>query len=213
MLFINNKYSNIYFNIIKAAQMRTSIVGYTEKHHIIPKSLNGTNKKENLVILTAREHFICHWLLTKMLVGDDLKKMNHAFWRMLVPGSNVQKRYKPNSHTYALLRKQYGSLRKGVVTPDSVKQKISNANKGRLLGKNNPMFGVAHTAESKKKMSDAKKGSISWNQGKHHSNETRMKLSASAKNRQQLECSHCGRVCGPSNYTRWHGDNCKHRLP
>jgi hypothetical protein len=37
---------------------------YYERHHIIPKCLNGTNKKENLVLLTAKEHFVCHKLLT-----------------------------------------------------------------------------------------------------------------------------------------------------
>lgn len=34
---------------------------YTEKHHIIPKSLGGDNSKTNLVVLTGRQHFICHW--------------------------------------------------------------------------------------------------------------------------------------------------------
>lgn len=33
---------------------------YYEKHHIIPKSLGGTNKKDNLVKLTPKEHFLAH---------------------------------------------------------------------------------------------------------------------------------------------------------
>jgi hypothetical protein len=39
---------------------------YGEKHHIVPRSLGGNNSKENLVRLTAREHFICHALLAEM---------------------------------------------------------------------------------------------------------------------------------------------------
>ena len=39
---------------------------YYEKHHIVPKSLGGSNSKENLVSLTAREHFLAHWLLYRI---------------------------------------------------------------------------------------------------------------------------------------------------
>ena len=64
MIFIDNKYTRVYYSIIDRAKTR-SISSYTEKHHIIPRSLGGTDAKENLVPLTAREHFICHLLLTK----------------------------------------------------------------------------------------------------------------------------------------------------
>lgn len=57
--FLINKYTKWYFNIIESAQ-RQEMDGYTEKHHIIPKSLGGSNDKTNIVKLTAREHFICH---------------------------------------------------------------------------------------------------------------------------------------------------------
>ena len=39
--------------------------GYTEKHHILPKCLGGTESQDNLVELTAREHYLAHWLLAK----------------------------------------------------------------------------------------------------------------------------------------------------
>lgn len=38
----------------------------TEAHHIIPKSIGGTNKKDNIAVLTLREHFIAHKLLCKI---------------------------------------------------------------------------------------------------------------------------------------------------
>jgi hypothetical protein len=62
MIFINNKYTNWYNSIINNVKNR-NITGYTEKHHIIPSSLGGDNSKENIVSLTAREHFVCHLLL------------------------------------------------------------------------------------------------------------------------------------------------------
>ena len=77
MIFIDNKYTSIYYSIIERSKNR-NISGYTEKHHIIPKSLGGTNNTSNIVILTAREHYICHVLLTKMTIGINKIKMIHA---------------------------------------------------------------------------------------------------------------------------------------
>jgi len=37
------------------------------------------------------------------------------------------------------------------------------------------------------------------------------KQSERARNRQKLTCNHCGKQASGSNYTRWHGNNCKHR--
>lgn len=54
-VFLHNKYFNWYFNIISAAQLRSEAEGYFEKHHIIPKALGGSNRKENLVKLTPKE--------------------------------------------------------------------------------------------------------------------------------------------------------------
>jgi hypothetical protein len=39
---------------------------YYEKHHIIPKCMGGSNTRDNIVYLTAREHFIIHLLLCKI---------------------------------------------------------------------------------------------------------------------------------------------------
>ena len=36
---------------------------YYENHHIIPRCMNGTDNEENLVLLTAREHYVMHKLL------------------------------------------------------------------------------------------------------------------------------------------------------
>lgn len=62
-LFLNNKYTKWYYSICNNAKLRNS---GEEKHHIIPRSIGGDNSKQNLVLLTTREHMICHLLLTKM---------------------------------------------------------------------------------------------------------------------------------------------------
>lgn len=80
-MFIQNKYHTWYNMIIEKAKVRT-LNGYRERHHIIPKSLMGTNDPENIVKLTPREHFICHRLLTKITIGEEKYKMLHAAWRL-----------------------------------------------------------------------------------------------------------------------------------
>lgn len=77
--------------------------GYTEKHHIIPKSLGGSNEPSNLVILTAREHFIAHLLLSKMYSEGSIHwiKMQKALIRMFSE-SYTQERYSPSKwYAYA----------------------------------------------------------------------------------------------------------------
>jgi hypothetical protein len=97
-LFRENKYTKWYFGIIESARNR-DLDCYTEDHHIVPKSLGGSNNSENLVRLIAKEHFICHLLLVTAVRSEYKKKMNYAFWRMCNGSEN---RYKPSSRFYAL---------------------------------------------------------------------------------------------------------------
>lgn len=90
---LTNKYSKTYFAITSNAKQRTT-EGYTELHHIIPQSMGGSNDKENLVELTAREHFICHWLLVKMTEGDDRSKMLYA-----LKGMKAENKHQQRYHT------------------------------------------------------------------------------------------------------------------
>ena len=92
-------YQRIYDQIIDRAKERT-LEGYKEKHHIIPKCMGGSNKKENLIELTAREHFISHWLLCR--IYPENRKLGHAFWFMSKQNSPTQQRdYIVSSRTYA----------------------------------------------------------------------------------------------------------------
>lgn len=90
-------YKKIHDNIIKRAKTR-KLEGYFERHHIIPKCMNGTNNPDNLVDLTAREHFLIHWLLHE--IYPDNNGLRYAFWSMCRSSDN-QKRYTPSSRIYA----------------------------------------------------------------------------------------------------------------
>jgi hypothetical protein len=80
---------------------------YYEKHHFIPKSLGGLNNKENLVLLTAREHFICHKLLVEIYPGN--KSMLYAVWNMITCKSKTRK-CKVSSREYARIREVHSKL-------------------------------------------------------------------------------------------------------
>jgi hypothetical protein len=80
---------------------------YGEKHHIIPRSLGGSDEVQNLVRLTAREHFICHALLAEMYEDGKTEwyKMNLAF-EMMRFSNTTQLRY-INSRLYELKKKDF----------------------------------------------------------------------------------------------------------
>ena len=105
-----NKYNLWYSNIVDRARGRT-IDGYAEKHHVVPQSLGGSNDKDNLVDLTAREHFICHWLLTKIYTGEAKAKMIYALNGMKRSNEFAQ-RYetKITARVYENLKKQFSMV-------------------------------------------------------------------------------------------------------
>jgi hypothetical protein len=97
-------YQKLYSNIITRAKSRdTNIDAYFEKHHIIPRCQGGQDTKDNLVFLTAREHFIAHLLLVKMHPGHS--GLIKAAMMMSVCSSNNQQR--TTNRVYEWLKKSY----------------------------------------------------------------------------------------------------------
>jgi len=131
MIFIHNKYTNWYNSIISNANARIcSPATYTERHHIIPKSLGGDNSPENLVKLTAREHFICHLLLTKMTTGRMRHKMSKALTMIMsIRRVGERKNYVINSRWYEHSKKLASTVRKDYWTDEQRKsQSIRTTN-------------------------------------------------------------------------------------
>ena len=97
-------YIKIYEKIIDSAESqnrkKTKEGQIYENHHIIPKSVGGLNNKGNLVLLTPKEHYICHKLLVEIYKKTPYSnKMYYAMW-CLINGSGNQKRYSPSSRIY-----------------------------------------------------------------------------------------------------------------
>lgn len=97
------RWQNWYNKIIEKRKLNPVIEGYKEKHHIIPKSLGGSNDKSNLIYLTAKEHYICHLLLVRITQNDKIayKKMLCALFKL----GNCNRHY--NSNTYKIYREEY----------------------------------------------------------------------------------------------------------
>lgn len=80
-------YKKIYDELINNAKLKNRVklkktdpdYIYYENHHIIPRCLGGTDEEINLILLTAREHFIAHKLLA--LIHND-KNLVYACVRL-----------------------------------------------------------------------------------------------------------------------------------
>lgn len=175
-MFTNNKYLRWYNNTIDHAkgQHRDKSQGYFELHHIIPRSLGGNDGPDNLVLLTAREHFICHMMLSRCTEGVNKLKMAKAV-SMMTKSSSQQQRY--NGKIYECDRRAVAAATsaqfKGKALSSDHREKISAAltglckteqHKDRLrgprpsvMGAGNHMFGKVHTTQTKDKISQSKK--------------------------------------------------------
>lgn len=168
-------YLKIYLKLVRNAEKRTKPAIY-EKHHIFPKSIYGKNNR--IVKLSPREHYMAHALLYKAFVKrygvTDQKtiKMMHAFRCMHITKSKV---INYQSRLYEILRKDFMKSQRGKAHPlfgvpcsEQRKLKIGKANKGRLAGDKNPMygkfgqehprFGQHHTEQTKEKIGMSRRG-------------------------------------------------------
>jgi len=103
-LFIANKYSSWYVRLIARAQHRIIPHTYTERHHYIPVSMGGIDT----VTLTAREHFIAHWLLTKMTIPIHRSKMCLALIMMKAEsGNQIRYHTKITARVYSKLKTDF----------------------------------------------------------------------------------------------------------
>lgn len=195
MLFLINKYSSWYYNIINRAQSRT-LEGYVERHHIIPKCLGGTNEQSNLVALTAKEHYICHRLLIRMTSDDAKKKMIKALSAFRASGRN--KGRKLTSNQYEQIRLETADdvpWNKGLKWSDEARAKISAGRSGQIrkLSPESQASLVKKlkeriiTDEHRANLSKSLKGRPAPNKGKKHSPETIEKLKAAKRQRDDLK--------------------------
>jgi len=165
---------------------------YYENHHIQPKLFGGTNDPSNLILLTAKEHFVAHHLLAKAF-GDKHSKFWTAYWMMCNmknKNRNRNRKYHITSRSYETARIKHAKMMSEANTgkrlsdatrkkiseakqnmSDSTRKKLSEAKKGKSL-----------SDSTRKKLSEAQKGENNPMYGKTHSSATRKKMSEAKQN-------------------------------
>ncbi len=218
-MFNNTKYTFLYFSIIRKARERKN---GDEKHHIIPRCIGGGDDEWNLVLLTYREHYICHCLLTKMHDSDLLK---YAFWAM----SNQRREIYFNSRLYHYSRKIFLELKRRTIhwtQTDTGRNIISESwDDKRKEIFYNKVSGKNHWTKKEKNFNKVKdhasmmrenidRESVNLKTSIRMKNDNPMKRSEISEKfktpKLKVKCPHCGKEGGKPVMIRYHFNNCKH---
>jgi hypothetical protein len=171
-----NKYTLWYNTIIEQARNRITDV-YTESHHVQPRSLGGTDNKDNLVDLTAREHFVCHWLLSKMYTGEAKAKMIYALNGMK-RGNEFTQRYntKITARVYEKLKKEFSRVHSATMKGTAPVNKGSS-----MTEEQKAKIRATKAANPTKRSAEAIAKTVAKQTGQKRSEETKLKMSLAAK--------------------------------
>lgn len=157
-MYLQNKYTKCYYSIIERAKSRDlPKETYTERHHIIPRSLGGANDPTNLVRLTAKEHRLAHILLPRMTVDPiHTKSMWYALWMMLRTKNKNQNRKISKGSMFELAKievaKNSSQLHKGKTVSKETREKLSKSCQGR----ESAFKGKTHSESSKKSLAESR---------------------------------------------------------
>ena len=113
----------------KTRKEANEILGYSEKHHIIPRSIGGSDDKENLVFLSAREHFVAHQLLVKIYFYNQ--KLIFALRRMKNGGTNRIYEWHRRLHAKAMSEFHGGKTKNNCEWRAEAGRKSGMSRKGR----------------------------------------------------------------------------------
>ena len=163
---------------------------YKERHHIVPKCLGGTNNRDNLVDLYAREHYEAHRLLAEE--NPDNRGLQVAWFNMSMVSNERHQRCIIGAEEFERARMACSKAMSGEGNPmfgvhltgekasrygklfsEESKKKISEHH-ADVSGSNNPMYGKSHTEETREKISKK-------NKGKKRTKEQRLSMSLAKK--------------------------------
>lgn len=219
-MFLDNKYTKWYNQIVNRGKERTNVQGYSERHHIIPRSMGGNDDPDNLVVLTAREHFLCHWLLTKMTTGGDKMRMCfslHTFFHF-----NLRRKmdYFPKDYerhridiSHAARLNSVGRGKKDVFTFLRVEsgERFTGTrlefrkHSGLDAGAVNWLVNYCLDPDDPKKIIA---GWSIWIESHQMFSNEKYRPPSNLLKLGRQNCEHCGKNVSRGNYKRWHGDKC-----
>lgn len=215
--FKQNKYFMWYIDIIRKSlyEKREYDPQKYEYHHIIPKALGGADNIENIVILSFREHYLCHEMLVRFTSGIDKMKMCfalHTFFHFDYHRPSVKRSILYETHRN--LFREICKTRIPHTKPDVFVFK--NCKTGRIIKgtrkeikdqtnlSSQEIYNLLSNGFYEKKRWHSKEWGVFVDDLQCFSYEI-----PRPKNKQSLvECEHCKLRLNPGNYKRWHGPKC-----
>lgn len=141
----------VYNNLCSSRQClsRSKKNGYYESHHIKPKWLGGDDSADNLVLLTAREHYLAHYLL----FNHYRDRSSAAAFHIMNNSCNMTHR---DSKKYEEVRVFQSENMRGSNNPAKrmesrikISEGVSGVKNGMFgrTGNSNPFYGKSHSEE------------------------------------------------------------------
>ena len=227
---ISNHYLERYVKFISSISNPDSVI--TESHHILPKSMGGTNHKTNLINLTPRQHYLAHWMLWKAYKS---REMTAAFFAMCNMNNQHQHRdFLLNSKIYERLKIAFSETssesikdlwkdpsyrEKHIMSNLTDKTKKLRSNKAKELWQD-PTYRERSIEARKRAWAEGRfirdHSKCGTKGDKNPAKRPEVKAKNSGENHYSNRegyikpvCPHCGISSTPTNIKRWHGDNCK----
>jgi hypothetical protein len=225
-------YLNRYIKFITVAKKSVVSDKYVESHHILPQSMGGLNNDDNLVKLSARQHYLAHWMLWKAYKS---KEMTFAFFSMSNQSNQYQGRNcRINSRIYENLRNEFSTLlsktaedkwqdleyrQKHIDTNNSEKTQKIRSEKAKKLWQD-PDYVEKLLASRAKARAEGRVRTDHSKCGQPGELNPMKRPEVKAKNTgvnhysnrdgyTKPSCIHCGITTTPTNIKRWHNENCK----
>lgn len=174
MNYEKNYYDYIeYVRTLNRKRVRKSLRGVEnpdyiqyEAHHIVPRTCGGPDSKDNLVLLTPREHFLAHYLLCKIYAsGPNHHKMVYALNRMRTAHGTSSRLYEAYREEWLGL---VSSKHKNKVVSEETRKRIGEKSRNRSA-ESNAKVGLGNRAYWKtipetERLVRSRRVSESWNQ-------------------------------------------------
>jgi hypothetical protein len=174
----NLTYNEFINNILKTRGRFECGDEYHERHHILPRCMDGTDDEENLIDLFAREHFIAHKLLAQE--NPDNNKLVYAWWML----AHIDDR-DVTPEEYEAARINFASAHKGHSVSDEVRSRLREFH-----------MGLKASEETKKKMSEMRMGHICSEETRQKIRESNMGHYMSEETKEKISKSKKGKYCG-----------------
>ena len=210
-------YKNHYEKLIERSKYR-KVIGYVEKHHIIPKCLGGGNEDSNISFLTPEEHYLAHLLLVKIYPNEPKLLMAARYMCY----GNKKNGERKNNKIFGWLRRKHAeamrtmNLGKLQSKETIAKRSLSTLGKKRMplsiesIEKRTATRKLKESGKKRKPRSEETKKKLSEaNKGKRPTEETLQKIRTSLAMRPKLTCPHCQKIGSGGAMHYWHFDNCK----